>query len=516
MRSKEVALKTALGASRSRVVIQLLMDSSVIALLGGLLGLGVARLTVHSFNSSISGIPQGVPFWFDIDLDPVVLLFVLALTVSASLLSGIIPAIKASRADVNDVLKDDSRGASSLNIGRLSRGLVIVEVAFSFALLVSAALMIRSVTNLSNVEYPFEGENVFTASLSLPVQDYADEDARVRFYQQLRDRIDSEPGVISTSVSTELPAAGFGNGRFELEGETYLGDRDYPSARIASIDAPYFETVSSTMLEGRSFEVTDDGESMPVAIVNRKFAETYFPGESPLGQRVRVRRVAQAGAAIDEGEEWSTIVGVAPDYYLDGDIFILAPEALYVPLAQRAPSIVNLMVHTRGNPLQITERVREIVAELDADLPISQVNTLSETIRNGTALLNVFGTAFAVFGVAALLLASIGLYGVLSFSVNQRIHELGLRVALGATPSRVVRLVVTQTGVQLALGMAAGLALSLLLGRALSFVLFDVSPWDATIFVGVGLLLGLTAAVACLHPARRATRIDPMVAMTRE
>ena len=456
LRSKEVALKTALGASRSRVIMQLLTDSAAIAVLGGMLGLAIAQVAIVAFNRALIEVPQGVPYWFAINLDTTVLLFVLFATVGASLLSGVIPAVRASRTDVNEILKDDSRGTSSLSIGRLSRGLVMVEVALSFALLVSAGLMIKSVTNLASVDFPFDGESVFVAALSLPVTDYPGQEERLQLFDQLRERLNGEPNVISTSINTELPAAGFGNGRFEVEGETYLGDSDFPSARIGAIDPAYFETVSAQLLEGREFLPSDDAASMPVAVVNKRFVDEYFPGESAIGRRVRLQRVSQAGAEVPEREDWYTIVGVAPDFYLEGDIFVLAPEAIYVPLAQRAASVVNLMVHTRGDPLQITARTREIVAELDQDLPISQVNTLSETIQAGTVFFNIFGVMFTIFGGAALFLASIGLYGVLSFGVDQRRHELGLRVALGASPARVVKLVLGQTGYQLAIGMAVG------------------------------------------------------------
>ena len=513
LKSKEVALKTALGASRSRVVFQLLTDASAIAILGGLLGLGVAQVAIMAFNGALTSLPQGIPYWFAIELDPMVLLFVLLLTVGASLLSGVIPALRASRTDVSTVLKDDSRGTSSLSIGRLSRGLVIAEVAFSFALLVSAGLMIESVTNLANVEYPFEGDNVFTAAISLPPTGYVDDGARLRFYDELRDRLNAEPNVVSASINTELPAAGFGNGRFELEGRTYNADVDYPSARIGSIDPAYFETVSTQVTQGRAFQASDDPSSIPVAIVNRRFADEYFPGGSALGQRVRLVRAAQSGVEIQEREGWYTIVGVAPDFYLEGDVFVLSPEAIYVPLAQRAASVVNLMVHTRGDPLAISGRVREIVAELDPDLPISQVSTLSETIQSGTAFFNIFGIMFTVFGAAALFLASIGLYGVLAFSVNQRRHELGLRVALGASTPSVVQLVLGQTGTQLAIGMAVGFGLSLLLGQGLTFVLFGVGAMDGKVLAGVAAILALTSVLACLVPLRRATRVDPMVAM---
>jgi len=516
LRTHEVALKTALGASRGRVMVQLLADATAVAILGGLLGLGVAQLAIEGFNRFLTTFPGGVPFWFSIGLEPAVLLFVLVLTLGASLLSGILPAIRASRTDVGEVLKDASRGTSSLNIGRLSRGLVVAEVALSFALLVAAGLMVKSVTNVTNVDYPFDGEGVFTAALSLPAADYPTAADRLRLYEQLRERLGGEPAVISASVATELPAAGFGNGRFEIEGETYLGDRDYTSARIGSIDPGYFETVSARMVEGRAFDASDDDRSLPVAIVNQKFTSTYFPGESALGRRLRLRRVAQTGVEMRERDDWYTIVGVAPDFYLDGDVFVLNPEAIYVPLSQRTASAVSLLVHTRGAPLDFTARARELVAELDPDLAISQVSTLAQTVRTATVFFTMFGVMFTIFGTAALFLASVGLYGVLAFSVNQRRHELGLRVALGASPFRVVRLVMGQTGMQLLVGMAIGLVLSLLLVRGLSFVLFGVSAMEWGVFLGVTAILVATALVASLVPARRATRVDPVVAMRAE
>lgn len=515
LRTKEVALKTALGAGRGRVLFQQLTDATVIAVLGGLLGLGIAQISITAFNRALQAVPQGVPWWFSIELDPRVLLFVLALTVGASVLSGLVPAIRGSRADLNAVLKDSSRGSSSLRIGRLSRGLVVAEVAFSFALLVSAGLLVKSVTNLTNVDYPFEGENVFISALSLPVADYPTGEEQLQFFDQLTARLDGEPSVISSSITTELPAIGFGNGRFELEGETYLGDSDYPSARIGSIDPNYFRVVSTTMVEGRAFEPSDDDRSTPVTIVNQKFVDTYYPGESVIGRRLRLRRTAQAGD-IQEEIAWATIVGVAPDFYLEGDVFVLAPEAIYMPLAQRPEPVANLMIHTRGDALDVTARAREIVAELDPDLPISQVNTLAEAVKSGTFFFSIFGVMFSIFGGAALFLASVGLYGVLSFSVNQRKHELGLRVALGSSSPRVARLILGQTGLQLILGMIVGLGLALLLGQGLSFVLFDVAATDGVVLAGVAALLTVTAMVACLVPVRRATKVDPLVAMQAE
>ncbi len=516
LRSKEVALKTALGASRSRVVFQLLVDSSAIALLGAGLGIGVAEIAIRAFNGSLASFPQGVPYWFAIELDTAVLLFVLLLTVGASLLSGVIPAVRASRTDVNEILKDTARGSASLSIGRFSRGLVIVQVALSFALLVSAGLMVKSVTNLANVAYPFEGENVLTASLILPEATYPGSGERLRFFEELQARLSSEPDVISTSITTDLPAVGSGSGRLEVEGETYSGENDYPRVRVGSIDPTYFETVSAELLEGRAFQSSDDAGSSLVAIVNQRFTDQFLKGESPLGRRVRLRRTSRADAPPQDVLDWYTIVGLAPDFYLDVDAFVLPPEAIYIPLSQRNASTVSVMVHTRGDPLGFTSRTRDIVAELDQDLPISQVATLTQAIRSEMLLFNIFGVMFTVFGGAALLLASVGLYGVVSFSVNQRRRDLGLRIALGASSGRIVRLVLGQAGFQLATGIGVGLGLSVLLGQGLAFVLFGVEAADPMVLLTVAAVLSLTAVLACLVPAGRAVGVDPIVALQSE
>ena len=516
LRRKEVALRIALGARRSQVVFQHLADSSVIAVLGAVLGLGIAQLAATAFNRALTGFPQGVAYWMSIEIDVTVLLFVLLLTIGATLLSGVIPAIRASRTDVNEILKDAARGTPSLSIGRLSRGLVIGQVALSFALLVSAGLMVKSVRNLANVDYPFDGESVLTASLSLPPADYPGDAERLQFFDQLRQRLNREAAVISASVATGLPAAGFGSGRFELEGQSYSGESDYPRARIGSVDPAYFETISTGVVEGRSFQTSDDAVSTPVAVVNQRFVSRYFPGEPVLGRRVRLRSGSQSDGEVQGRLRWYTIVGVAPDFYLDVSAFVLPPEAIYLPLAQRAASVVKLLVHTRGDPLQFTSRTRDIVAELDQDLPISQVDTLAGTIRSGNLLFNIFAVMFTVFGAAALLLASIGLYGVLSFNVNERTRELGVRTALGASRIRLIRLVMRQAAIQLTSGMVIGVGLSLLLGRGLSFVLFGVEAADLSVLVVIAAILSLTAGVACLVPARRATRVDPVVAMQAE
>ncbi len=516
LRSKEVAICSALGASRARVFGQLLMEAGMIASLGALVGIGLGKLGIDLFNRALTALPGSLPFWFDISIDPDVLLFVVGLTLAASLLSGLLPAVQASGAELSNVLKDVARGGSSLRIGRLSRALVVVEVAFCCALLVAAGLMVRSVTNMSSIDYPFQVDGLLTAQVALPPSDYPDAMTQRLFFEELGGRLHAIPGAEAASIATDLPVVGFDNGRYAIEGQTYQADRDYPSARIGSVDPDYFASLEAPVLEGRAFTIADNADGMPVAIVNQAFVATHFANESAIGQRVSIRGVLTTGQTERDDDIWYTIVGVVPDLYLDAQLFILGVEAIYTPFAQRPASAASVMVRSTGDPLELTDAVRKAVTAIDPDLPISGVSTLRASIDNTQQFLRIFGVMFTIFGAAALFLATVGLYGVLAFSVSQRTHEVGLRVALGAAPSDVVGLVMRQGMRQLVVGMLLGLLLAAGLGRLLSFVLYDVQPLDPVVFGGIVVILTVTGLVASYLPARRATWVDPLVAMRSE
>ncbi len=516
LRSKEVAVCSALGASRARLFGQLLIEAAMIASLGAAVGIGLAKLGIDWFNQTLAALPGGPPFWVDIGIDPDVLLFLFGLTLAASLLSGLLPAAQASGTDMSDVLKDVSRGGSSLRIGKLSRTLVVVEVAFSCALLVAAGLMVRSVTNLANVDYAFEVDGLLTAQVALPPADYPDGISQRQFFDELGIRLRALPGATTASIGTDLPVVGADNGRYAVEGQTYQADRDYPSARIGAIDPDYFTSLKAPILEGRAFTLADNADGMPVAIVNQAFVATHSTTSSVVGRRVAIRGVRTSGQTERNDDIWYTIVGVVPDLYLDAQIFILNDEAIYTPFAQRPSSAASLIVRSSGDPLELADGVRRAVTSVDADLPVSGVSTLTAAVENTQQFLRIFGTMFTVFGAAALFLATVGLYGVLAFSVSQRTHEVGLRVALGAAPGDVLRLVMRQGMQQLAVGTVLGLVLAVGLGRLLSFVLFQVQPADPVVFGGIVVILTATGLLASYLPARRATRVDPLVAMRSE
>lgn len=505
-RTRDVAIQTAMGASRGRVVMRMLAESLVLAGAGALLGTAIGWVGIRIFGRAVATVEK--PFWMSFELDAPILLFVTGVSVLAALLSGVLPALRVTSSDVSGVLRDEGRGSSSLRIGRVSRALVVAEVAMSLALLVGSGLMIRSVVDLDGFDYGFPTEEVFTARIGIFEERFPDADARLRFWEEVEERVGALPGVRAAAVTSHLPGTGSNGGSVQIEGAVYEANRDLPSARWAVVTPRFTDALEVDVVEGRSFSTLDTRSSVPVAVVNRSFARAHFPGGSPVGRRIRM-------GSLDSAEPWREIVGVVPDLHMDG---IGAtddpePEGYYIPLAQSDARFLSLAARTDGAPLGLTPDVRRIVTEVDADTPIYWVGSLQDRIDEQTWFYGIFGTLFAVFGAAALFLAAVGLYGVMSFSVRQRVQEVGIRMALGARAGRVLRLILGQGVVQIGVGVVIGLGLSVLVANGLQVVVFDASPWDlGTYGVVLGVLVA-TGVAAILVPALRATRIDPMEAL---
>ncbi len=509
-RTKEIAVRTALGAKRSRLISQLLVESTVLAVIGGLLGIVLAYGGITVFNAWIIDIQK--PYWIDLRLDTTVMTFALIVTVVSGLVSGTFPAVKASGADVNEILKDENRGSSGFRMGRFSAGLVIAEIAVSCGLLVGAGLMIKSVAALKTFDLGFETEQVFTARVGLFDVDYPTFEDRVQFHDALVPRLEALPGVQAAALTTSLPGSGAGRWRFSLEGETYAEDRDQPQTFRNTVTPNYFAVFDVDFIEGNDFTVAHRADGLPVVIANQSFARRFFPGESALGKRIKF------GASNSPNAEWRTIVGIVPDMWIGGGVGGIGvsdvpPEQTFVPLAQVAARFVSMAVRTQGPPSSITSGVRQVVTGLDATLPIYNVLPMNAVIEQGTWSFGIFGSLFTMFGVIALFLAAVGLYGVMAFSVSSRTTEMGIRIALGAVGADVMRLVLKKGMRQLAIGLTLGLALGFALSRPLGQFLFGINPSDLTVYAAVVVTLAATGFLAIVIPARRATRVNVVEAL---
>jgi putative ABC transport system permease protein len=509
VRTREVAVRTALGAGRAQVVRQLMVEVLVLAAAGGALGFGFGLLGVRWFERAVALNPP--PFWITFGLDHRVLLFVFGATLFAGIASSLFPALQTTRTDIVATLKDESRGGAGLRMGRFTSVLVVAEVAISCALLIASGLMIRSVVKLRTVPMPFTTERVLTARINLPQTAYPDTAARVRFYGELLPRLAAIPGVEGATLSDGLPASGNGARVFEVEGQSYATDEDFPQAREGIISDGYFETFQVRVLSGRTFLPTDERGSQPVAVVNESFVRRYFPDRDPIGRRIRM-------GVRDSTARWLTVVGVVPDLYMQGiGNNDASPAGFYIPIAQSGVgSLVSLALRTRGAPTAVTPQVQEAVTAIDADLPIFRVMTMEDVIAVQTWFYRVFGALFMVLGFAALFLAAVGLYGVMAFAVTRRAHEMGVRMALGADGGQLVWLVLRRGVVQLGVGLAIGLGLAILAAQPLQFVLYGVRARDPAVFAAVVTALALVGLAASLVPARRVTRVDPVIALNAE
>jgi putative ABC transport system permease protein len=506
-KTKEVGIRTALGASRAAVIRQFLTEAMALSVVAAALGLVVAYFSIDLFNRSL--VDTNPPFFIDIKLHPPVIAFTIAVAILTTLLSGAIPAYQSSRADINEILKDETRGASSFRIGKISKALVVFEIALSCGLLVAAGLMIKSVANIRNIDLGYKPDGIFTARLGFP-ESYADTVAQMQFFEQLHQKVAAIPGVTDAALAGGLPSGDidFGGTRVALDGKAYSRDQDYPRSRAVQVNPAFFQTLQIPTRAGRTFTSGDRAGSLPVAVVSERFVKDYFPDGKAVGRRIRP-------GTSQSTEPWLTIVGVV------GDVFMGDPEnprgpVIYRPIAQNHTRFVYVVARSNGQPMQLTNPVRAAVASLDPDIPLYWVYPLREAIARPLWFIRIFGTMFMIFGFIALFLASIGLYAVMSFSVSRRTREVGIRMALGARSGDVVRMIFRQGAMQLAVGMTVGIAVALGMSQLLQMLLLDVNPRDPLIYSGVVFTLVATGLLACLIPARRATKVDPLTALRSE
>ena len=500
-RSRDIAIRIALGASKTAVVRQSLLESIILGGLAAILGTGIAQAGITIFNRALGVLRADIPFWTDVRLHPPVLLFVVAVAMLASVISGVLPALHTARVDANTILKDESHSASSRRVGRLSRAIVVGEIALSSGLLVGAGVMTKSIIRMRDLDPRFAMAGVLTGRVTLASPDTTR--AR-RFFEALEQTLSAAPGSSGVYLGDGLPGTGWRGASVAIEGRTYRRPRDLPVTRTLAVSPGFFRAFEVPLLRGRPILASDRGGAAGVAVINEAFARRQFPGVDPIGRRIRL-------GPANEGE-WLTIVGVIPTLFSEGLQNHWPPEVLTA--LWQAPRLSSVSVALRGaDPAASTAALRAAVRALDRDVPVYETLMLSDLLARDEAPIQVFGTMFVIFGIVSLVLAAIGLYAVMAFSVTHRHREMGIRMALGARNLDVVRLIGSQGATQVGAGLTLGFALGWLIVGGARAILFEVQPHDPTVFALVALVLGGTAAVACLIPALKAARVDPVIAL---
>lgn len=513
-RRKEMALRAALGASRMRLVRQMLTESSIVAALGAVGGLLIAKWStqaVWAYMMKESALTGGAPFWINFNVDGRVFAFVAAVALLASLLTGLVPALQTSRVDLNDALKDGS--GAGLRVSRFTRVLINAQMAFSVCLVTVAGLFVTVLIAFNHKALPYDPKAIFTARVALDERRYDEGKARDRFFEQLTTRLSASPGVaaagLHSSESLRLSRAP----RIELEGATYARPNDRPSC-VAEIVSPNFlDGFGVGLLTGRTFTAADHATAPLVAIVNTAFVSKLGGERDVVGRRFRF-----AGDGAAAASDWVTIVGVVPDLGSMKAGEVSRGPVVYRPLAQADERAMTILVRGAGDVTRFANVIRSEVAALDPELPVSRLQTVQEIVEMERIGMNAFGTLFVVCGLGALLLASVGIYGVISFAVKMRTREFGVRMALGADRRTISRMVFKQGVRQISIGLGVGALLAIGASAMLSsmFVGFGRSAYDAWIYIGVLGLLASVAGAALLIPARRAANVSPMVALRAE
>jgi putative ABC transport system permease protein len=507
-RRKEIALRAALGASRWRIIRQLLTESSIVALLGGAFGILIAVWGIEALRAANPGdAAKFAPGWDQLGINLTVLLFTLALSLLSGLLFGLAPALQVSKPNLNDAMKEGNRQTSGRS-HRLRSSLVVAEVALSLVLLVGAGLFFRSFLTLFKTDPGFNPDNVLTMNLILPSTKYKDEQQTGAFYTGLVQRVRAEPGVQSAGAVNFLPLGGSNaSDSYLVEGEAEPAPGNENMGRYRVCTPDYFSTMQIPVLKGRAFTEQDKTGAPPVVIVNETLARKHWPGQDATGKRIRLQ-------APIENAPWMEVVGVIKDvrHELTAEV---APE-YYLPYAQDVWRSMVIVARTTVDPASLAGSIRQDVWAIDKDQPVADVRTMQEVRSLSVGLQQFNSVMIGVFAVVALVLASIGIYGVMAFAVTQRTQEIGIRMALGARKTDVLMMVVFN-GMRLAvLGLAIGLVASWALTRFVSNLLYGVEPTDPLTFGVVSVCLLAAAFLACCLPARRATKVDPLEALRYE
>jgi putative ABC transport system permease protein len=506
-RSREIAIRTALGASRLRVVRQLLTESVLLALVGGFCGLLLALWGIDALGAFI---PENIPRAGEIGVDGRMLGFTLVISLLTGLIFGLAPALQASRSDVNESLKEGARGASAgLGRNRFRSLLVIAEVALALMLLIGAGLLMRSFQRLQQVDPGFDAKNVLAMEIVLPFvapSNYTKPEQQAEFFHQAVERTSALPGVQAAALVSSLPLSGaFESTDLVIEGQPPPPDGEGPQADYTMVSADYFRAMSIPLMKGRAFTERDRKDSPQVLIVNDALAHRYWPGEDVIGKRLTI-------GFEKTPREIVGIVGDVKQTSLDAE----TPLAVYLPYQQFPYPGMTMVVRTSTDTSSITAAVRREVQTIDRNVPVSNIRSMEQVISTSVSQRRFSMTLLGIFALVALLLSAVGIYGVMAYSVSERLHEIGIRIALGARSRDILKMVLGQGMILTLIGIAVGLIGALALTRLMSSLIYGVTATDPLTFAGVALTLGIVALLACYIPARRATRVDPMEALRDE
>jgi putative ABC transport system permease protein len=506
VRHKEVVLRTAVGASRSRIVRQLMTEHLLLAVVGGALGLG---LGVWGVDLLLALSPKDLLGLEHVALDARVVGFTAAVTLATSLVFGLAPAIEATRVDLNDAIRQGASRTGTGSHGRRTRDLfVVAQVALALVLLVGSGLLVRSLVRLQSVDPGFSPERLLTFHIRLPIASYKDNGKKIAFFEDALAKLDAIPGVRSASAVSFLPFDGGGAATtFTVEGAPPPAPGQAPVTDVRVVDPAYFATMGTLLVEGRTFTEREAREASGVVVINETMARAQFGGESPIGKRITIE--------MKDTNTPSTIVGVVGDVRLNN--FEEPPRATaYWPIAELPYPFMTAVVRTDVEPASIAGAARREIASIDPEAPVSQVRTMDALLSDSVARSRFAALLLAVFAGVALLIAVVGVYGVVAYTVTQRRQEIGIRMALGATGADVLRLVVLGGMLPAAIGVAVGLVAALGLSRVMAGMLFGVSATDPATFATIAAALAAAALVACLAPALRATAVDPVEALRDE
>ena len=516
-RQREIAVRTALGASRARVIGQFLTENLLLAVIGGAAGL---LLAIWGTKALVALSPAYIPRVEMVGIDGPVVLFLLGITVLTTVVSGLAPAMHATAGNLSGALKEGGRGGSDgIHRNRLRNFLVASEFALAFMLLIGAGLMIRSFFALQSVDPGFNPHNVLSMVVSVAGSREAEPNRRAIFYRELVQKVRALPGVQSAGAINHLPLAGdLWGWSFAIEGRPKPHPGDEPMAVYRIAMPGYFETMRLPVLRGRDIAGNDDARAPGVVVINQQAANKYWPGQDPIGKRIAF------DADTSNPPTWLTVIGVSKNAKQGEWAAKPYPEVYLAALQNRDflgeggahMAYITLVVRTSGNPADLAPAVKRTAWSFDRNLPISDVLTMDRVVADATAQPRFETLLLAMFAGVALLLAAVGIYGVMSYSISRRTHEIGIRISLGATRSGVLRMVVRQGMAQALAGAATGLAGALLLSRLMAKMLYGVRPTDPVTFGGVAIVLSLAALIAIFVPARKATRIEPMTALRNE